>query len=1402
MELAEFFDLNDHFEEHATVIRSSQHWRKEFAKILNARFGDVTKAIETQVQLEKFFGDFQVGFDGQKDSGRETLDYFLKEMVNEKTNLKWPVPSLLAWLAYNYPETTAKFYERCVPLKDKGFRPLSYRGSPGDRKLFRTGQKHRINYSEADYSEVDGLFEGDGEESNPSGIWRVNSPVFERSEQRYISLRQQFFGRSAELQDLDDFIAENDRGLLIVSGPAGSGKSALLAKWIEQRSLRDNYIAYHFISNLEPRTTGPDRIRQNLVDQIEPRSNRLSQSQKAELYSLLTSDFHTDEPLILVVDGLDESSTDEFEPFLECFFGARSLRKNVYVVVSARHEKGMEQPSYISHWHARHREGLPGKIMSLPELGEQAICDWLRDKNISDDERQIESLAKALLASTDGLPLFLTYVIQDLEKALPNIGSKVDQIAFIQRTPRPFTKYVAEQLSRIRRDVGDTEWQRRILPLLATLGVTKSAISRRELAAFLEDANLSWEFLPLSVKRWLAETKGKWSFAHPKLAQTFSEVVGLEPTEICDKSKLSPSSVEILDRLVSWMEKSWADYDQQNTPSYLCEYLFDWFPEHLASGTPENQVEAARLLTSLRFLHSRLSHDTDRVSERFARHCDLWNRLPLNTKSTEKARQWTAFLAQNEARLRNASKLNYSGSNSFIDALMGCLGDAQIDDGDVSPRKRAIRSHPIKPTSLIRSIDHAHLYYVEGVRVFGKDLVSWGNDGAIRFWDSSGQPLPDHGDGHAHSGLVSGVMAFGEGLVSWGWNDGAIRFWDAKGRRMPNHGDKRAHLDGVGGVIAYGDGLVSWGWNDGAIRFWDATGQRLSDRGDDQAHPSAIVGVMAFGEGLVSWSYEGAIRFWDATGKRIPEKGDDQAHLGGVTDMMAIGKSLVSCGGEGAIRFWDSSGQRLPDHGDEHAHSGYIFKLMPFHGGLVGWGREGAIRFWDAKGRRLIDCGDEHAHQGGIIGVMAFGEGLISWGEEGAIRFWDATGKRLTGRGDDQAHSGIINGVMAFGERLVSWGGDGAIRFWDATEDYLQDLEDENVDLGDLVDAMVFGGDLITWGTNGAIYFFDARGQRLPDKGDEHAHSGAIFGVMAFGERLVSWGGDGAIRFWDSSGQPLPDQGDGHAHSGMINGVMVFGEGLVSWGDDGAIWFWDATGKRLPDRGDDQAHSGKIEGVMAFGEGLVSWGHDGAIRFWNAKGQHVQDQGDEYANSGGIRGVRVVGDCLASLDEEGATHFWDASGRHLGTEQMDWAIINGVMAFGGDLITWEQDGAIRFWDATRHRLPDKGEERAHSGEIRGVMAFGEGLVSWGYDGAVLFWDATGKRLEGRGDEHAHSGYILEVVAFGEGLVSWGDDGAIRLWNSSGLLIETIVPPEKITLVRCAYPKIYAVGKHVWVYEAA
>jgi hypothetical protein len=326
-------------------------------------------------------------------------------------------------------------------------------------------------------------------------------------------------------------------------------------------------------------------------------------------------------------------------------------------------------------------------------------------------------------------------------------------------------------------------------------------------------------------------------------------------------------------------------------------YALSWLPAHLI-GLGRHQ-DAAALLGDGAFLLARLAANSTTAT--VCTTASETIRLGPELADTHPAFHWFRFWAETESQLvfaiERAESLGIIAVDVFVQLAHDRFG---AEAHAYRVLEAALPSHSpfgiqlmracgFRHPTLRRSLEHAH-GEVQGVLAPSDRLVSWGRDGAIRFWTLAGEPLLG-GDPAAHQGKVQGILALADGLVSWGW-DGAIRFWTLAGEPLTG-GDPAAHQRQVWGVLALADGLVSWG-ADGAIRFWTLAGEPRPG-GDPAAHKGWVQGVLALTDRLVSWD-GGAIRFWTLAGE--PRSGGDHAaHQGWVQGVLALTDRLVSWDG-------------------------------------------------------------------------------------------------------------------------------------------------------------------------------------------------------------------------------------------------------------------------------------------------------------------------------------------------------------------------------------------------------------------------------------------------------------------------------------------------------------------------
>jgi hypothetical protein len=209
--------------------------------------------------------------------------------------------------------------------------------------------------------------------------------------------------------------------------------------------------------------------------------------------------------LVIVLDGLDEAD-EIFEPFFSTNFP-----HGVYIIVSARAaEDETLKPKYLEGWVNNNPERL-----ALKQLTQEAIPYWLSQIPELESYSQDSDFVKKLDEITDGYPLHLSYLIDELKQTAKQNNPVKDAL---NDTPREFKKYVSKQIEQIPKQ--DKYWN-----LLVLLPITKAALKEEAVKEIMgwqgSDLMQLWE--SWQVTRWLRTEDALFSFAHPELAEVFKQ---------------------------------------------------------------------------------------------------------------------------------------------------------------------------------------------------------------------------------------------------------------------------------------------------------------------------------------------------------------------------------------------------------------------------------------------------------------------------------------------------------------------------------------------------------------------------------------------------------------------------------------------------------------------------------------------------------------------------------------------------------------------------------------------------------------------------------------------------------------------------------------------------------------
>jgi WD40 repeat protein len=517
-------------------------------------------------------------------------------------------------------------------------------------------------------------------------------------------------------------------------------------------------------------------------------------------------------------------------------------------------------------------------------------------------------------------------------------------------------------------------------------------------------------------------------------------------------------------------------------------------------------------------------------------------------------------------------------------------------------------------------------------------VVSGSDDKTIRLWDArTGVPIGKPLEGHTRGVSAVALCTVGRRpLAVSGSFDGTVRFWDPRtGQPIGRILQERSLVTSVAlGLVGDQLILVS-GSHDHRIRLWDAcTGEAIGKplEGHTGTVSAVALGTVSKRVVVVSGSWDSTVRIWEAfKGETIagPLTGHTEI-VNAVTLGLVDGTEVVVSGSDDrTIRLWDArTGKAFGNPLEGHTSSVNAVALGAVRGrAIVASGSDDqTIRLWDT--RKAETTGKPL--EGLTASITAVAVGLIgdrgvvvSGGNDGTIRLWDArTGKAF---GNPlEGHTGSVNAVALGTVRgrptIVSGSLDRTIRLWEARrgEAIRKPFKGHTDSVSAVALGAVNGRSVVVSGSEDrTIRLWNARpwslfrGKQIgrPFEGHTDLISAVALGEIAGRWVVVSGSRDRTVRLWEArTGEPIGRPLQGHTEIvnavafGTVNGRAV----VVSGSDDQTIRLWDpCTGEEIGKPLEARAGAVRAVGLsVVYGRAVVlSGSNDGTVCLWDAEAQ-------------------------------------------------------------------------------------------------------------------------------------------------------------------------------------------------------
>ena len=580
-------------------------------------------------------------------------------------------------------------------------------------------------------------------------------------------------------------------------------------------------------------------------------------------------------------------------------------------------------------------------------------------------------------------------------------------------------------------------------------------------------------------------------------------------------------------------------------------------------------------------------------------------------------------------------------------------------------------------------------------------------------------------------------------LIVGGLNDGTVALWRVSDDVLALAGDPRRGHDCKIQAVAVGQAnsqaIAVTGGTDGTVALWRVSDDGLVLAGAPQRHAGWLGGVRAVAIGqagsqtvAVTGGDDGTVALWRVSDDGLVLADDPQQGHGVLAlSAVAVGQAAVVTGGrDGTVALWRVTDDGLVLAGDlQRGHNdGRLQVAVGQVGGqavAVTGGADGTVALWRMGDDGLMLVSDPQLH-GGDERVWAVGVGqavAVTGGIDGTVALWRMGDDGLVLAGDPQGgHSGPVWAVavgQVGGQTVaITVGTDRTVALWRLSETWLTPSDDPQHDIG-----RAFGGTAVAVGqvggqtvavtgrADGTVALWRIGDDGLVLAGDpQRGHSANIWAVavgQVGGQAVaVSSGNDGMVALWRIGNDGLVLVGDPQAGHGDMLGVRAVAVGqvggqavAVTGGDDGMVALWRIGDDGLTLVGDPQPGHGDDVLALAVGQVggqavAVTGGSDGSLALWRI----------------GNDGLTLVGDPRPGFDEA----VWEV----------------GIEQVGGQAVavTGWSDGSLALWRIGDDGLTLVGDPQRGNGRAMGVRALAVGQVggqavalTGGWDSALQLW---------------------------------------------------------------------------------
>ncbi|MCU0568669.1 MAG: NB-ARC domain-containing protein [Oculatellaceae cyanobacterium Prado106] len=1029
-----------------------------------------------------------------------------------------------------------------------------------------------------------------------------------------------FYGRTTELDTLEQWITADNIRLALILGMGGVGKTTLAIKAAERVQNQFDTVIWRSLRNAPP----IDRLLADFIQVLSAPDRPLADTLDGQIIQLLESLRQTRCLMVLdnlesVLQGSDRTGTyrggyEGYGQLLRCV--TESQHQSCILVTSREQPRGLMKGNQTAAM----------RVLSLPGLTPAEGKALLQAEGLS----VTTPPAQTLIDRYAGNPLALRLAVPTiLERFQGRIGQFLEYGAIVfgdisdlldQQFDRlsPLEHQVMMAIAVNREPIALTPLQQDFLPpiSLQTLLETIDSLCRRSLieqsAVDGSDTEDRMAFLSFTQQPVVME------YVTQRLIDQMSEeILNLKVEQFDRQFLLNAQSKDYIQTAqIQFLLKPIAERLQQqfgNQPNTI-HWLNQYLAQIKSTATQKTGYAAGNLLNLLWVMGADLSgYDFSRLA--------IW-KVYLQGMQLHRVNFQQADLSKSVFTQISGDILSVVFSPNGTLLATGIDRSIVIWQIAVSQQRFSLKGHTAWVTAIAFSPT-------------SQSLASGSHDQTVRLWDIETQC---HKVLQGHTSWVQALAYNATGtLLASGGNDKEIRLWQTQ------TGDciqiLRGHTSRILSVLFHPqEPILISSSGDRTIKLWDIESGRCLQTFEIAVNWALALAIHPEGNAIATANDQTKVQFWDLkTGTNIGELSNYQTLVWAVA-YRPDGQQLATAGEDKTIRVWDSETKNCLKVLSGHRDRVWLVRFSPDGETIASASDDQTIKLWDTQTGHCLKTLKTYSHEVLSVALPPVDQYLASSSSDGIIRLWDL--KTLTCVRQLRGHTQVVAAIACEKNWLASGSDDGTVRLW-------------NVQTGNCLHQLA-----------------------------GHTHWVQTICFSPNGQKVLSGSHDQTLKLWDTETGTCLRTFQGHHHRVKAVAFHPSGTLLASASDDQTIKLWQPeTGECLDTL---QGHIDWVLAIAfsPCGTWLASASGDRTVKLWNLPSKECLYTLEEHQNR--VRSVAFSPDgrWLASGGEDAVICLWEVStGTCLnilsGHTQIIWSLV--WSSDGQRLISCSEDGTIRVW---------------------------------------------------------------------------------------------------------------------------